>query len=389
MHIKIADRMNSIPPYPFAIIAKRIAEIEAGGNSVIRLDMGSPDLPPPDSVIEALNKSAHSPSHHGYGGFVGIAALRQAFADYYAHRFEVELDRDREILPLIGSKEGIVNLSLALLNPSDIVLVPDLAYSAYAAGAYFAGAEPFEVHLDPANAYLPDLEAIPAEILKRAKLLWVNYPHNPTGSIARLSDYEKIVEFAEEHSILICSDNPYADIAFDGIRPPSVLEVNGAKNLAVEFNSLSKIYNMAGWRVGVCAGNAEAIDALLQVKSNIDSGLFRAIQDAACVALTTTSNSWIADRNAIYQRRRDVVVNALTEIGLIADPPLAGIYVWAEVKDGDDQKYATDALEQAFVSVTPGRVYGSAGVGYVRFSLVVDESVLTVAMDRLKVWRKR
>lgn len=383
---ELADRLKTIPPYPFATIAKRVRELEQGGADVIRLDIGSPDLAPPDFVVEALYRSAQHPTHHGYGGFSGTPQLRQAFADYYRRRFEVEVDPDKEVLPLIGSKEGIFNLNLTLVNPGDVVLVPDPAYTTYEAGAVMAGGEAYHMALKEENGFLPDLKSIPAEIVSRAKLMWVNYPNNPTGALATVDDYSHMVEFCAKNGILLCSDNPYSEVAFDGLRPPSLLEVAGAKDTAIEFNSLSKSHNMAGWRVGVALGNAQVIDALLRTKSNIDSGHFRAVMDAAVVALNQTSEAWLVERNRIYQERRDAVVALLDRVGLVPQPAPATIYVWARVRDGQDMAYATEALEKAHVTMAPGTIYGDSGRGYVRFSLVQDVARITEAMDRLAQW---
>lgn len=387
MSFQSTKRLDSIPPYPFATLSKRIAQLNSEGCDVIRLDIGNPDLPPPPSVVEALAKSAHNPSNHGYAGFAGTPALRQAFADYYRRRFGVELDTASQILPLIGSKEGVANLALAWLDPGDVALIPDPAYPVYEMGTILAGALSYTVPLVAERGFMPDLESVPQDVLGKARLLWVNYPNNPTGAVATLDDLERIVVFCRQHNLLLCSDNPYADVTFDGFRAPSVLQVEGADEIAVEFNSLSKIYNMAGWRVGVCVGNVQAIEALGRVKSNIDSGIFRVIQDAACVALNEIGDDWIRERNAVYQRRRDMVVEALSQIGLEADPPRAALYVWARVIDGDDATYAHEALEKALVSITAGRVYGQSGQGYVRISLVTNEERLAVALDRLVEWR--
>ncbi|HEC23161.1 MAG TPA: aminotransferase class I/II-fold pyridoxal phosphate-dependent enzyme [Chloroflexi bacterium] len=384
--LALASRLENIPPYPFVARAERIRELKAGGHDVIRLDIGNPDLPPHPAVIEALYNSAQNPANHGYGGYAGKPALRRAFADYYARRFGVSLDPEREVLPLIGSKEGLINIGLALLNPGDVVLVPDPAYLTYSRGALLAEAEPYRVPLVPERNFMPDLESIPPEVLARARLLWINYPNNPTGAVASKDELAGIVDFCREHDILLCSDNPYADVTFDGVRAHSVLEVPGAKEIAVEFNSLSKTYNMAGWRVGVCVGNAEMVNALLRIKSNVDSGLFLAIQDAACVALNEVGKDWIAGRNAIYQRRRDILMEALPRLGLSATPPQAALYVWARVDGGDDVAYSEEALEEAHVSVTPGRIYGPAGRGYVRLSLVIGETRMREAIRRLSEW---
>lgn len=381
-----AQRLRNCPPYPFAAVAKRLRELEKLGHDIIQLDIGSPDLPPPPVVIEALLRSAQNPAHHGYGGFTGIPALRKAFAAHYARRFEVELDPEAEVLPLIGSKEGIVNLHLAVVNPGDVVLVPDPGYIAYERGVLLAGGEPHLVPLDPSRGYLPSLDKIPADILRRARVLWINYPNNPTGAVATIDALAEIVSFCREHQIILCSDNPYSDVTFDGFRAPSVLQVPGALAVAVEFNSVSKTFNMAGWRVGVCVGNREIVDALACVKSNIDSGMFRAVQDAATAALTEVSDEWIAERNMVYQRRRDIVIGGLAGAGLSAPPPAASLYVWAAVEAGDDVTYVRHALEEAHVSMSPGSFYGPAGRGYVRLSLVVPEERLRAAMRRLAEW---
>ncbi len=381
------QRLASIPAYPFAVLGKRIAELNKAGRDVIRLDMGSPDLPPPPRVVEALAESTRNASNHGYAAFNGTPALRGAFAGYYRRRFGVDLDPATQVLPLIGSKEGIANLALAWLDPGDIALVPDPAYPVYEMGAILAGASSHAVRLVAERGFMPDLDSIPQRVLDKARLLWINYPNNPTGAVATLEGLERIVAFCRQHHLLLCSDNPYADVTFDDFQAPSVLQIDGAVDVAVEFNSLSKLYNMAGWRVGVCVGNTQVIDALGCVKSNIDSGIFRSIQDAATVALNEIDDDWIRERNAIYQRRRDLVLEALPHIGLGADPPRAALYVWARVLDGDDAAYAEAALEEAFVSVTPGRVYGRSGEGYIRISLVTNEERLGTALDRLIKWR--
>lgn len=383
-----AERLQNCPPYPFAGIARRVRELQLQGHDIIQLDMGSPDMPPPPIVVEALHRSALQGSHHGYGGFAGTPDLRQAFASYYHRRFGVELDPDREVLPLIGSKEGIVNLQLALVNPGDVVLLPDPGYIAYERGTLLAGGQSYLVPLDPARAFQPVLDQIPERVLSKARLLWINYPNNPTGATASLDDLAEIVTFCRDHGILLCSDNPYADVTFDGRRAPSVLQVPAAKDIAVEFNSLSKTFNMAGWRVGVCVGNPEIVDALLCVKSNIDSGMFRAVQDAACVALTEVDDAWIAARNQVYQRRRDLVLESLAAAGLSAEAPRGGLYVWAAVQGGDEVAYTHGALEEAHVSLSAGSLYGPSGRGYVRISLVVDEDHIREAMARLGAWRK-
>lgn len=383
---KSAQRLDRLPPYPFAVIGKKIASMRADGADVIGLHMGSPDMPPPDSVINHLESSARESSHHGYAGFTGTPGLRSAIADYYSERFGVSLDPSTEVLPLIGSKEGIAHIALSYLDAGDVALVPDPGYPTYAMGAAMAGGEPCLYALDADNGFLPDLDSIPADLLERARIMWINYPNNPTGAVATLDDYARLVNFAREHDLLLCSDNPYADVTFDGYRAPSLLEVDGAKDVSVEFNSLSKTYNMAGWRVGMCVGSAEAVKALLAVKSNVDSGLFRAVCDAAELAIRETPQVWIDERNMVYQKRRDMIMEALPSIGLGGDAPKAALYVWAKVDDGDDAAYAEGALDVANVSLAPGYIYGEHGRGFVRFSLVTPQERLQEALDRLRDW---
>ncbi|MDH7485751.1 MAG: LL-diaminopimelate aminotransferase [Anaerolineae bacterium] len=378
-----ADRLNRLPMYVFASLEARIRALQAEGVDVIRLDIGSPDLPPPDFIIEALYRSALNPDHHGYAGYSGTPALRQAIADTYAQRFGVTLDPASEVLPLIGSKEGIVNMALAWLDPGDLALVPDPGYPSYRMGAYLAGGEVYAVPLLAANDFLPDLEAIPNEVADRARLLWLNYPNNPTGAVAPLEFFERVVAFAHRHDLLVCHDAPYADIAFDSYRAPSLLQVPGAREVAVEFNSLSKSHNMAGWRVGMAVGNARAIAALLHIKSNVDSGIFRAIQDAAVAALTG-DQSWLAERNAVYQQRRDMILATLDEVGLHARRPQAGLYIWPEVPPGYRAvEFADRLLRETGISITPGTAFGQYGEGYLRISLGQDTGRIKEALDRL------
>lgn len=383
----VATRLDRLPPYPFAVLGAKIGEMTAAGRDVIRIDIGSPDMPPPDAVIEALKKSASNPKNHSYGSYRGLPAFRKAVAGYYGRRFGVDLDSDREVMPLIGSKEGIVNLALAFVDHGDMVISPDLNYPAYTMGALIAGGGVILMRLDPARGYLPDLDALRQHPdLSRAKLLWVNYPNNPTGAVVDLACYEELVAFCRERRILLCSDNPYAEVVYDGYRAPSVLQVPGAKECAVEFMSLSKLYNMAGWRLGACVGNHEAIEALLVIKSNIDSGHFKAVYDAACVALNETPQSWIDERNAIYQARRDRIIAACPQMGLEAYKTPGSLYVWARVLDGNDSAYAEQLLDATGVSITPGIVYGEAGRGFVRLSVGMEDDRLDEALRRMKAW---
>lgn len=379
-------RLQNLPPYVFAVIGQQLRDMKAQGIDVIRLDIGSPDLPPPDFVVDALAESARHPNHHGYTGYTGIPAFREAVARYYKRRFNVELNPDTEILPLIGSKEGIVNLSLAILDKGDTSLVPAIGYPSYEMGARIAGANICHVEMLSENGFLLNVDSIPAEVREKAKLLWVSYPNNPTGTVANLDFYAEMVAFCAENDILLASDNPYMDITFGDYQAPSVLEVDGAKDVTVEFMSLSKTYNMAGWRIGAAVGSAPALKHLLAVKSNMDSGHFRAVYDAGIAALDNTPDEWIKERNQVYVGRRDKILAALPEIGLSADSPLATLYIWAKVHDMDATEYATRCRAEAHVSIAPGAAYGPNGDGYVRMSLGIADDRLDEALNRMKTW---
>jgi len=384
-----ANRIANLPPYFFAQLGKRIAQLRQEGIDVIRIDIGSPDLPPPDFVLQELNRSAADLSHHTYAGYYGIPALRRAIADYYAKRFGVELDPDTEVIPLIGSKEGIAHVPTAFVNAGDLVLVPDPGYPAYRMGVVLVEGDTYPLPLLAENDYLPDLEAIPRDVLRRAVVLWLNYPNNPTGAIAPLNFFEHAVDFARRHNLLICHDVPYADVSYDGYVAPSMLQAEGAKDVVLEFNSLSKSHNMAGWRVGMAVGNAQATEALALVKTHLDSGIFRPIQDAATAALTG-DQAWLAGRNAIYQERRDLVLAALERAGLRARKPRAGLYLWPQVPAGiTSAGFASRLLEETGVSVTPGTAFGQHGEGYVRLSLGQATDRIREAMHRLTDFVKR
>ena len=379
-----AQRLADFPPYVFAAIGRRIARMRCEGIDVIRLDIGNPDLPPAPFIVEKLYEAVRQPDTHGYGGYFGQPALRQAMATYYQRRFDVALDPDTQVLPLIGSKEGIFNLALAFVNPGDVVLVPDPGYPTYAGGARVVGGEVVTMPLLAESDFMPDLDAIPAEVAGRAKLLWLNYPNNPTGGVASLEFFKKAVAFAATHNILLCHDAPYVELTYDGYRAPSLLQVPGARQVVIEFNSLSKSYNMAGWRVGMAVGNQDAVAALGKLKSNIDSGLFLAVQAAAAAALTG-DQSWLAERNAIYRQRRDIVLEGLTAAGFKARTPQATIYVWAQVPDGfTSAEFAERLLSEQAVSVSPGNAFGVHGEGYVRISLARATERIQEAMARLQ-----
>ncbi len=370
--------------YVFAAHGARLKKLAAEGLDIIRLDIGEPDAPPPDFIIEELSRSARNPKHHGYAGYVGTPQLKQAIAEYYQRRFGVTLDPGPEVLPLIGSKEGLANIALAWLDPGDIAIVPDPGYPTYQMGAKLAGADVYFMPLEQRLGWLPDLAAIPAEVADRARLLWISYPNNPTGAVAPLSFYEEAVDFCRRHDILLCSDLPYADVCFDGYAAPSVLAVPGAKEVTLEFNSLSKSHHMAGWRVGMAVGNAVAVKALLQTKSNIDSGIFRAIQDAATAALNGDP-AWMEERNRQYQERRDMVLETVRAIGMEAETPKASLYIWAKPPAGyTSVAFADKVLLETGVSFTPGDAYGPSGAGWIRISIGQETALIEEAMRRLR-----
>jgi LL-diaminopimelate aminotransferase len=383
--VRSARRLESLPLYVFATLDAKIKALQARGVDVIKLDIGSPDGPPPEFVVTALAESAATPGKHGYAGYVGTPKLRQAMVDYYRTRFGVELDVANEVLPLLGSKEGIANMALAWLDPGDLALVPDPGYPTYAASAAMAGAQSYCMPLTEANGWLPNLDAIPAAAADAARLMWLNYPNNPTGAVAPLSFFAEAVDFCRNHDILLCHDAPYADVCFDGYRAPSLLEVPGAKDVAVEFNSLSKSHNMAGWRVGMAVGNAVAVAALLQVKSNVDSGIFLAVQDAAAAALSG-DQSWIEPRNAEYQRRRDAMYDVLVNgLGLRCELSSASLYLWPRVPEGyTSAEFADKILLATGVSLTPGSAFGAHGEGYLRISMGQTSERFMAAVERLR-----
>ncbi len=370
--------------YVFAAHGARLKKLAAEGLDIIRLDIGEPDAPPPAFIIDELDKQARDPKKHGYAGYGGTPELKQAIAAYYQRRFGVDLDVATETLPLLGSKEGLANIALAWLDPGDLALVPDPGYPTYQMGAKMAGADVYFTPLERRLGWLPDLEAIPAEVAQRARLLWISYPNNPTGAVAPFSFYKEAVAFCRRHDILLCSDLPYADVTFDGYEAPSVLAVPGAKDVTLEFNSLSKSHHMAGWRVGMAVGNAVAVKALLQVKSNIDSGIFRPVQDAATVALNC-DDSWMVARNAEYKQRRDLILETIRSIGMTAETPKASLYVWALPPQGYGSiEFADKVLLETGVSFTPGDAYGPSGAGYIRISMGAEMKKIEEAMARLR-----
>jgi len=380
-----AQRLRNLPPYPFARWEGIVNGVKARGVDVIRLDIGNPDLPPDDAVIEALYASAKRSEVHGYSGYRGLPTLRRAIADYYARRFNVTLDPDKQVVPLIGSKEGIVNMALAWLDGGDLALLPDPGYAPYAAGARLAGADYVTFPLLAENGFLPDFAAIPAAVADRARLIWLNYPNNPTGAVADRDFLARAVDFARQHGLLLCYDAPYCDVTYGDYVAPSVLEIPGAEEVAVEFNSLSKTFNMAGWRMGMAVGNPAALAALAQVKSNMDSGLFHPLQEAAIVALTQTTPAWSARRNALYRERFDILIEGLRALGITATMPRGALYLWAPIPAGwpSSEAFALAVMEQTGVVFAPGSFFGPAGEGYVRVAATAATARLHEAVTRL------
>jgi len=387
--MKTSQRLNQLPVNFFSGLNNRIFELQKEGYDVIRLDIGSPDLPPDPAIIRSLVESASRQEVHGYQAHRGPIWLRQAWADMYKRLYEVELDPDSQILPLIGSKEGIFHLSQALLDPGDLVLAPDPGYMTYSAGAKFACAELLSLPLLAENDYLPDLESIPPDAARRASLLWLNYPNNPTGATASRQFFENAIDFARRNNLLICHDAAYTQVAFDGYRPPSLLEIPGASEVGVEFNTLSKSHNMAGWRTGALLGHPQVVKAVLHLKTQLDSGHFLPILHATAAAMNT-DQSWLAERNAVYQARRDLVLQALSELSLQARIPLASLYVWCGIPSGwTSLEFASELLENAHISLTPGTVFGQHGEGYLRIALTASLERMNEAFVRMKTWMPR
>jgi LL-diaminopimelate aminotransferase len=385
-----AQRIASFKPYFFAALNQKLMALKAKGADIIRLDMGSPDLPPIDFIVDELARSAHRSDNHGYTVNGGTPNYRQAIAAYYSRRFNVTVDPAREVLGLIGSKEGLFNLSQSLLNPGDYSLVPDPGYPVYTAGTQIAGGVVYRMPLLRENNFLPDLSAIPEEVAHKAKILWLNYPNNPTGAIAPMGFFEKAIAFGRKYNILVAHDAPYVDVCFDDYVAPSILQVAGAKDVAIEFNSLSKSYNMGGWRLGMAVGNPQVLSYLHTYKSQMDSSHFSPILDAGVAALTG-DQSWLEERNGIYQYRRDIVLKGLRTAGFEVQTPPATIYLWAHLPPGftDSVKFCDKLLEETGVSTTPGVVYGDFGEGYLRISLGMATDRIKEAMERVIQWTAR
>jgi LL-diaminopimelate aminotransferase len=383
--VKPSRRLDRIPPYLFAELERKIAAKKAQGIHVISLGIGDPDRPTPALVVEAMAEAITEPETHRYPSNRGRADFRQAVSDFYMRRFDVELDPATEIMPVIGAKECIFNLSLAFLDAGDAALSADPGYPVYTGGPIIAGADPVLMPLLPEHGFTPDLNAIADADRVRAKLMFFNYPNNPTGAIVRPGFYDEVVDYCEGTDILAVSDMAYSETTYDGYRAPSFLATPGSKDVGVEVFSLSKGYNMTGWRCGAIVGNAEAIETYWRLKTNIDSGLFEAVQLAAIAALSPDADGDKAEMNALYTRRRDLVVDALRAIGVHVEAPRATIYVWAPIPAGFESSaaYCEHVLEQAAVVISPGGAYGPNGEGFFRISLTTPDERLTEAVGRL------
>jgi LL-diaminopimelate aminotransferase len=382
--VQLSELITSLPPYHFANAKKKIADRVAAGVDVISLSMGDPDLPAPQAVLDRLCETLQDPTNHRYPEYRGMPALHEAFVAWFQRRFGVELVPEVETLPLLGSKEGLIYVGAAVLNAGDIALTGDPYYPAYLTAATNVGAQPYLLPLLEQNEYLLDLTSIPSDILRRARLLWLNYPNNPTAACASREFFEQVVAFAHEHNLVIVHDMAYAEVYFDEFRPMSILEIPGAKEVAVELHSLSKTYNMAGFRAGMLVGNAQLVDAVGRLKSNIDSGMFRPVQYAAIAAMELPE-SWLQARNAIYRLRRDLLVDGCNELGLRTRRTQAGLYVWAAVPDGfTSRDFANWLFDETGVFVTPGVNFGAAGEGYLRISMTEPQERLETAIARMR-----
>lgn len=382
--IEVATRIKTLPPYLFAAIDKMKQAAIARGVDIINLGIGDPDLPTPSPIIESLAQAAKNPKHHQYPSYEGMLSFRQAVANWYQRRFAVTLDPGDEVLTLIGSKEGIGHIHLAFIDPGDVVLVPSPGYPVYPVGTSFCGGVSHFMPLTKANGFLPDLTAIPKDVARKAKMMWLNSPNNPTSVVMTKDYFKRVVDFAQEHRIIVCHDAAYSEIYYDGKRPASFMEVDGAKDVGVEFHSLSKTYNMTGWRLGFVVGNKEIVAGLGKVKSNLDSGVFEAVQAAGMTALGLDDAVTDAIRKT-YQERRDTLIPGLKSLGLDVDAPAAAFYVWVTVPKGyTSASFTAHLLEKAGLVTTPGNGFGLPGEGYIRMTVCTSKERLAEAVERMK-----
>ncbi|MFZ3045666.1 MAG: LL-diaminopimelate aminotransferase [Desulfatirhabdiaceae bacterium] len=384
IQINLSDRLKELPPYLFKEIDAQKAVVRKQGVDIIDLGVGDPDMPTPPHIIEALSLAAKNPANHRYPSYSGMGQFNQSVANWYQKRFNVQLDADQEVVTLIGSKEGIAHIPLAFINPGDLALASSPGYPVYHTGVGFAGGKTWFMDLVKSNDFLPDLNAIPRDVAKAARLMFINYPNNPTSAVAGKEFFQSVVQFAQENNIIVCHDAAYSEIAFDGYKPMSFLEVEGAKSVGIEFHSLSKTFNMTGWRIGFAVGRKEVIQALGKIKSNIDSGAFQAVQFAGMAALDG-DQTCLVQINAEYQKRLNIVMDGLTSMGLSANRPKATFYVWVEVPKGyTSTGFATHLLTKAGIVVTPGNGFGAPGEGYFRIAMTMGENRLKEAIERIQ-----
>lgn len=381
--IELAERVKNLPPYLFASIDRMKRESLEKGVDVIDLSIGDPDIPTPQHIVKAMQKAVENPVHHRYPSYEGMPSFREAVSEWYKKRFSVKLDPSNEVLSLIGSKEGIGHIPLAFINTGDIVLVPSPGYPVYPTGTLFAGGRSYEMPLKENNGFLPDLKIIPRNILEKAKMMFINYPNNPTSAVADKDFFEGVVRLASRYNIIVCHDASYTEIYYDK-KPLSFLQIEGSKDVGIEFHSFSKTYNMTGWRIGFAVGNKEVLAGLGKIKTNLDSGVFQAIQEAGITALKTDDNI-LAEIRTTYKKRRDVLYAGLKELGIECKKPEATFYIWAKVPKGfNSMRFVEFMLKEAGVMATPGNGFGESGEGYVRFALTADVKRIKEAIDRLK-----
>jgi len=381
--VELASRVKNLPPYLFATIDKMKQEAKAKGTDLIDLSIGDPDIPTPGHIVNAMKTAVEKPEHHRYPSYEGMLSYRSAVAAWYKRRFAVELDPGTEVLSLIGSKEGIGHIPLAFVEPGDVVLVPSPGYPVYPVGTLFAGGESYIMPLLEQNDFLPDLKSIPWDVLKRTKLIYINYPNNPTSACAPRSFFEEVIDLASTYNFIVCHDAAYSEIYYDNDKPISFLDLDGAKEVGVEMHSLSKTYNMTGWRIGFAVGNRDVIAGLGKIKTNLDSGVFQAIQEASVTALETDDRILAGIRNT-YQERRDVLYNGLKGLGMKVIKPKATFYLWTKVPEGfDSSAFVAHLLEKAGVLGTPGNGFGAPGEGYIRFALTVPVARMKEAVERI------
>lgn len=384
LSIKKAKRINDLPPYLFAEIDRRKREALARGIDLIDLGIGDPDIPTPADIVEKLIECSSKSINHRYPSSSGMAEFRAAVADWYQRRFNVKLDPSKEVVSLIGSKEGIGNMAVAFVDPGDIVLIPSPCYPVYHIGTAFNGGKNYFLPLRKENHFLPDLDSIPGDVAKQSKLLWINYPNNPTAAVADRDFFKRVIDFANRYNVIVCHDAAYTEMGYDGYRPMSFLEVEGAKEVGIEFHSLSKTFNMTGWRIGMAVGNPELVAGLAQAKSNLDSGIFQAVQEAGIEALKL-GDQIVEPSRKVYQERRNMLVDGLRAVGLECEKPRATFYVWVAAPKGlTSAEFTARLLDEAGVVTTPGNGFGEAGEGYVRFTLCVDKERLKEVAERIR-----